>query len=68
MSKYSTDAICKAEHTDELIADGNIHLRLDYKVSGVGSNACGPELAKVYRLEEKEFCFRFVMIPVEKRG
>ena len=61
VSRYSTDAICRAEHTDELIADGNIHLRLDYKVSGIGSNSCGPELAKDYRLEEKQLCFTFRM-------
>ena len=64
VSRYSTDAICAAEHTDELIADGNIHLRLDYKVSGIGSNSCGPELAKVHRLEEKELCFQFQMRPL----
>ena len=61
VSRYSTDAISKAEHTDELAADGNIHLRLDYKVSGIGSNSCGPELAKDYRLEEKRLCFKFRM-------
>ena len=61
VSRYSTDAICKAEHTDKLIADGNIHLRLDYKVSGIGSNACGPKLAKKYRLQEKQLCFKFRM-------
>ncbi len=64
VSCYDTHAICKAEHTDELIADGNIHLRLDYKVSGIGSNSCGPELAKAYRLDEKEFVFQFQMRPV----
>ena len=41
-SKYSTKAIRKATHTDELVADGKVHLRIDYKVSGVGSSACGP--------------------------
>ena len=63
VSRYSTDAICKAEHTDELMADGSIHLRLDYKVSGIGSNSCGPELANRYRLEEKEIAFQFQMYP-----
>ena len=64
VSRYSTDAICAAEHTDELIADGKTHLRLDYKVSGIGSNSCGPELARAYRLEEKEVSFRFRMRPL----
>ena len=63
VSRYSTDAISRAEHTDELVADGRIHLRLDYKVSGIGSNSCGPALAQAYRLEEKEISFQFQMRP-----
>lgn len=26
-------------HTDELTQDGKVHLRVDYKVSGIGSNS-----------------------------
>ncbi len=59
VSQYSTDAIEHAEHTDELVSDGKTHLRVDYKVSGVGSAACGPELAKEYRLDEKIIEFSF---------
>ena len=64
VSQYSTDAIEHAEHTDELVSDGRTHLRVDYKVSGVGSAACGPELAKEYRLDEKiiEFSFNVSII------
>jgi len=53
----------KAEHTDELVADGKIHLRIDYKVSGIGSNSCGPALESQYRLEEKKIHFAFSIIP-----
>ncbi len=63
VSQYSTAALTKAEHTDELVSDGKIHLRIDYKVSGIGSNSCGPELEKMYRLDEKEFSFCFTMRP-----
>lgn len=59
VSKYSTHALYKATHTDELVEDGKIHLRIDYKVSGVGSNSCGPSLAKKYQLKEKEIDFAF---------
>ena len=45
-----TQALLKAEHTDELVADGKTHLRIDYKVSGIGANSCGPELMNKYRL------------------
>lgn len=65
VSRYSTAALLKAEHTDELEADGNTHLRIDYKVSGLGSNSCGPELEKQYRLDEKDIDFRFSIRPAE---
>jgi len=64
VSRYSTAALLKAEHTDELAADGQIHLRTDYKVSGVGSNSCGPELDPKYRLSEKEIAFTLSIWPV----
>ena len=59
VSAYSTEAIDRAEHTDELISDGKTHVRVDYKVSGIGSHSCGPELMEQYRLSEKQirFCF-----------
>ena len=63
VSNFSTAALTKAEHTDELVADGKTHLRIDCKVSGIGSNSCGPELEKPYRLAEKEIAFRFAIRP-----
>ena len=63
VSRYSTAALTKAEHTDELVADGNIHVRVDYKVSGIGSNSCGPDLEKKYRLDEKQIAFAFSIEP-----
>jgi beta-galactosidase len=66
VSRYSTAALLAAEHTDELVADGKIHLRIDYKVSGIGSNSCGPSLEKEYRLAEKEIDFRFTLRPARK--
>lgn len=64
VSRYSTAALLKAEHTDELVADGKTHLRIDYKVSGIGSNSCGPELEQEYRLSEKEIRFAFSIHPM----
>ncbi len=66
VSRYSTAALLKAEHTDELVSDGLTHLRLDYKVSGLGSNSCGPELEERYRLSEKEIHFAFTVSPERK--
>ena len=65
VSRYSTAALLKAEHTDELVADGKTHLRIDYKVSGIGSHSCGPSLERRYRLEEKDIDFRFSLRPAE---
>lgn len=61
VSAYSTEAIDKAEHTDELISDEKTHVRIDYKVSGIGSNACGPKLHEQYQLCEKEIHFAFTI-------
>ena len=59
VSKYSTAMLYKAEHTDELKTDGKVHLRIDYKVSGIGSNSCGPALNPKYQVNDKKiyFCF-----------
>jgi len=66
VSRYPTAALTKAEHTDELVADGNTHLRIDYKVSGIGSHSCGPELEERYQLNEKHIKFQYSMKPIEK--
>ncbi len=63
VSNYDTYAIDKATHTDELISDGLVHLRVDYKVSGVGSNACGPVLKEKYQLNDKDIFFKFKISP-----
>ena len=61
VSEYSTKALTKAMHTDELVKDGKVHLRIDYKNSGIGSGSCGPILEPPYRLSEKEIEFAFSM-------
>ena len=59
VSNYSITALNSAEHTDELISDGKVHLRVDYKVSGIGSSSCGPDLITKYQVNETEFFFEF---------
>ncbi len=59
VSDYSTMALHKAEHTDELVKDGKVHLRVDYKVSGLGSNSCGPALEEKYRVSDKSINWNF---------
>ena len=62
VSEYTSDILEKARHTDELRKTGYTHIRVDYKVSGLGSNSCGPELLKQYRLDEKEIQFKFYIV------
>lgn len=61
VSNYSIDALYMAEHTDELVKDGKTHLRVDYKVSGIGSNSCGPDLNPKYQMNDKIINFNFSM-------
>ena len=63
VSQYDTMALTNAKHTDELKADGLVHVRIDYAVSGLGSNACGPSLEERYRRDEKLIQFGFQIEP-----
>ncbi len=65
VSNYSIEELYKANHTDELKKDGKVHLRIDYKVSGLGSNSCGPKLSEKYQLCEKDIEFSFSVKPIK---
>lgn len=57
-SPYTQEQLERAEHNYELEPCGCTVLCLDYKMSGIGSNSCGPKLIEKYRLNEERFCFR----------
>ena len=61
VSKYTAEVLTEATHIDELVSNGKTNLRIDYKVSGIGSNSCGPELLEQYRLNEKKIHFSFYL-------
>lgn len=63
VSPYSVAELAKRMHNYELVESGYTELCIDYKMSGVGSNSCGPELEKHYRLKEKDFSFIVDIIP-----
>ena len=64
VSHYSAEGLMAAMHIDELRKENATVIRIDYKDSGVGSNACGPVLKEEYRLEEKRIeNFRFILKP-----
>ena len=63
VSRYTALDLYRAKHTDELRPDGKVHIRIDYKMSGLGSNSCGPLVAEEHRLSEKEIRFAFDICP-----
>lgn len=60
VSKYSPQMLTQARHTNELKEAEHLYVRVDYKMSGIGSNSCGPELMEKYRLSEKEFTYSLI--------
>lgn len=65
-SHYTPEDLTLAQHHYELVRRDETILHLDYKMSGVGSNSCGPELLEVYRLDEKQFSFELNIMPLFK--
>ena len=65
VSRYTALDLDRAKHTDELRSDGNVHIRIDYKMSGLGSNSCGPLVAEEHRLKEKDIRFAFEICPAK---
>ncbi|NHN32463.1 glycoside hydrolase family 2 TIM barrel-domain containing protein [Paenibacillus agricola] len=63
---YTPADLTTALHSHELSKRKETIIQLDYKMSGVGSNSCGPELLEQYRLDEKEFEFGLTILPLFK--
>ena len=57
VSYYSQEELTRKAHNFELEKSGSTIVCLDYAQNGIGSNSCGPELRKEYRLEEETFAF-----------
>ena len=62
VSEYSSTELTRKKHNFELEKDKNVNVRIDYKVSGVGSNSCGPDLLKQYRTDDKKVHFEFTVM------
>ncbi|RRD95670.1 glycoside hydrolase family 2 [Clostridiales bacterium COT073_COT-073] len=63
VSEYTSAELTDKRHDFELVKSGSTEIRIDYKVSGLGSGSCGPELLEKYRLLEKELEFEFYLKP-----
>ncbi|NLK27754.1 MAG: DUF4981 domain-containing protein [Clostridiales bacterium] len=60
-SEYTQEELGTKAHNYELEKSPYTVVCLDYKMSGIGSNSCGPELAHKYRLEEAEIHFEIML-------
>ena len=63
-SNYSIDELCEKQLSHDLEPSAQTFVRINYKVSGIGSNSCGPELLEKYRLNEKDISFSFSLKPI----
>ena len=62
-SEYTQEELTKKAHNFELVECEDTVLCLDYAQNGVGSNSCGPELLKKYRLDAEQFTFEIMLQP-----
>lgn len=63
---YTSADLTEAKHTYELTPREETIVCIDYKMSGVGSGSCGPQLLDKYRFNEKEFSCEFSITPIFK--
>lgn len=61
VSEYTQEELYTKMHNYELTKCGDTVLCIDYRMSGVGSNSCGPELLPQYRMDEENFTFDFTL-------
>ena len=61
LSPYTQEELASKAHNYELEKCGETVLCVDYKMSGVGSNSCGPLLMPQYQLNEETFDFAFTL-------
>ena len=59
---YSLKKIDKAKHTNELVEDDFYTLNLDYKLSGLGSNSCGPLVDEKYQVKFDKFSYNYTFV------
>ena len=57
LSPYTQEELTQKKHSYELARSGYDVLCIDYKMSGIGSNSCGPNLKPQYRLSENNINF-----------
>ena len=61
VSPWSTAELMNTKHNYELPESSAVYFHLDYKMSGLGSGSCGPELQKQYRIEDRQIHWEFAV-------
>ena len=59
VSNYTSRELTNKRHNFELVPDEYTTLRIDYKMSGIGSGSCGPALRFKYRTDDQKISFKF---------
>jgi beta-galactosidase len=59
VSSYSKEELETKKHNFELEKDEYTNVRIDYKVSGIGSGSCGPQLMDKYQMNDTKIKFSF---------
>lgn len=63
VSEYTSRELTEKAHDFELVKDAYTNVRIDYKVSGIGSASCGPEMMDKYRMNDGKVAFAFSILP-----
>ncbi|MBQ2876258.1 MAG: glycoside hydrolase family 2 [Clostridia bacterium] len=61
VSEYSREELTSKPHSHELVKNGLANVRIDYKMSGIGSGSCGPQLLEKYRLNDRNISFSLLI-------
>ena len=64
VSEYSAEELTKKTHYFELKKDKYTNVRIDWKVSGIGSESCGPELDGKYQVKDENIDFKFSIVKI----
>ncbi len=65
-SEYTQEELAAKRHNFELEKSGFTVICADFAMAGVGSHACGPELAEKYRIKLPEVSGKMRIIPESK--
>ena len=62
-SYFTPHQLASTKHDYELVSKKETVVNIDYRHTGIGSNSCGPSLLPEFRFSEKEFTFKFRVMP-----